>query len=336
VAEDSSFGVAPALPAIELIDIHIALGGAPVLGGLSLAAPRGRITVLLGPSGVGKTTCLRLITGLLIPDAGDVIVDGHSTLAMTKRRRLELSRRFGVLLQGSGLYGSALWESMTVEQNLLHQLRAQRGGREPELRERAREWLAAVGLSASAELPPATLSSGMRRRLALARALIADPEYAVLDSLELGADPVRLGELIRIVARTHERTGGTFVIATQSIELARRVADEIVVLWGGRVLEQGPAERVLASERPEVRQLLDGLVDGPLGMDDEPGAVARPVPVARYIEAGFELPVPVVAAAVLVVVTASALWLGHGGVVELALVAALWVIAAAVVAARRR
>jgi hypothetical protein len=158
----------------------------------------------------------------------------------------------------------------------------------------------------------------------------------VLDSLELGADPVRLGELIRIVARTHERTGGTFVIATQSIELARRVADEIVVLWGGRVLEQGPAERVLASERPEVRQLLDGLVDGPLGMDDEPGAVARPVPVARYIEAGFELPVPVVAAAVLVVVTASALWLGHGGVVELALVAALWVIAAAVVAARRR
>jgi phospholipid/cholesterol/gamma-HCH transport system ATP-binding protein len=330
---------AQGVPAIELIDIHTALGGAWVLRGVNLAASRGAITVLLGPSGAGKTTSLRHITGLLEPDEGDVLVEGRSTLAMPKRKRLELSRRFGVLLQGTGLYGAALWESMTVEQNLIHQLRALRpGSDEPLLHERAGEWLGMVGLAASAELMPAVLSAGMRRRLALARALIADPEFVVLDSFELGADPVRLGELIRIVERSRERTGGTFVIATQSVEVARRLADEIVVIWEGRTIEHAPAARVLESERPEVHQLIRGLTDGPLGMADQQIRYPRPIapPRTRQLDDAFELPMPLVVLAVLAVMTASALWLGHGGTAEIVVVAVVWAVALAVIALRGR
>jgi phospholipid/cholesterol/gamma-HCH transport system ATP-binding protein len=330
--------VAPATPAIELIDVHVALGGSWVLRGLSLAAPRGRITVLLGPSGVGKTTCLRHITGLLIPDKGDVLIGGRSTLSMPRGKRLELSRRFGVLLEGSGLYGSALWESMTVEQNLIHQLRAQRNGSERELRGLALEWLGVVGLSASAELMPETLSAGMRRRLAVARALVADPEYVVLDSFELGADPVRLAELIRIIGESHERTGATYVIATQSLDVARELADELVVMWEGQVIEEGPVAGVLGSEQPEVHQLINGLADGPLGMAGAAGAGRGPSarPPSDHIEGAFELPVSVVAVAVLAIMTASALWLGHGGTPEIVAVLVVWAITVAVIAMRGR
>jgi phospholipid/cholesterol/gamma-HCH transport system ATP-binding protein len=257
---------------------------------------------------------------------------------MSRGKRLELSRRFGVLLQGSGLYGSALWESMTVEQNLIHQLRAQRDRSELELRCIALEWLGAVGLSASAELMPELLSAGMRRRLGLARALVADPEYVVLDSFELGADPVRLTALIRIIGESHERTGATYVIATQSLDVARELADELVVMWEGQVIEQGPAGEVLGSEQPEVHQLINGLADGPLGMAGAAGAVHAPSarPPSNHIEEAFELPVSVVAVAVLAVMTASALWLGHGGAPEIVAVLAVWAITVAVIAMRGR
>lgn len=324
-------------PAIELIDIHVALGGPWVLRGVSLAAPRGKVTAILGPSGVGKTTCLRVITGLLAPDEGDVLVEERSTLRMSKKERLELSRRFGVLLQGSGLYGSALWESMTIEQNLIHQLTAQRRGRESEMQARACEWLHLVGLSSSAELMPASLSAGMRRRLGLARALVADPEFAVLDSFELGVDPVRLTELIKLVAHSHERTEGTYVIATQSMKVARELADEIVVLWRGHVIEQGPADDVLNSDQPEVHQLINGLTDGPMGMHGEVQRPARRTPVSdrEHIEEAFELPVPLVAIAMLVIVTASALWLGHGGTPEIIAVLVFWALTLFALALRR-
>jgi phospholipid/cholesterol/gamma-HCH transport system ATP-binding protein len=320
------------IPAIELIDVHADLAGTRVLRGISFAARAGRITVLLGPSGVGKTTCLRHVLGLLTPIEGDVLVEGRSTLAMRKSKRLALSRRFGVLLQGGGLYGSALWDSMTVEQNLLHQLRAQRDWDEATLDRRCRERLGEVGLADSAELMPAELSAGMRRRVALARAMVADPDFLVLDSFELGVDPVRLSGLCELIKRRHHALGATYLIATQSMEVARRLADEIVVLWEGRVIEQGPAGPVLASLQPEVRQLVTGSTEGPLGMAGE-GRTAgqRPLSPRPSAESDFEVPVPLVAFALLIVLTASALVLGHAHIVELVFVAAIWLIGAAAV-----
>jgi phospholipid/cholesterol/gamma-HCH transport system ATP-binding protein len=325
------------VPAIELIDVHTELGGTPVLRGVSFAALPGRITVLLGPSGVGKTTSLRHVVGLLTPDRGDVLVEGRSTLTMGNAKRLALSRRFGVLLQGSGLYGAALWESMTVEENLIHQLHAQVDWGEEELYRRSHERLREVGLADSARLTPAELSAGMRRRVALARALIADPDFVVLDSLELGVDVVRLMGLCDVIRRRHEEIGGTYLIATQNMELARRLADDVVVLWAGRVIEEGPADEVLASTRSEVHQLVTGAEQGPLGMAGEVHFTGQGQPYPRstgHAEEGFDIPLPAAVFALLVVVSASALVLGGRQPVELAIVVAAWVVSAALLALR--
>jgi phospholipid/cholesterol/gamma-HCH transport system ATP-binding protein len=326
------------IPAIELIDVQADLAGTPVLRGISFAAHRGRITVLLGPSGVGKTTCLRHVVGLITPTEGDVLVEGRSTLAMRKSKRLALSRRFGVLLQGGGLYGSALWDSMTVGQNLLHQLRSQRDWPDDALHRHCQERLREVGLTDSAELMPAELSAGMRRRVALARAMVADPDFLVLDSFELGVDAVRLSGLCELVKRRHDQFGATYLIATQSMEVARRLADEIVVLWEGRVIEQGPARQVLASLQPEVRQLVTGSTEGPLGMAGERRRESHsppPVP-SPPMDRSFEVPVPLAAFVLLIVITASALVLGHAQLVELVSVAVIWLTAAALLLRHRR
>ncbi|MHB8692044.1 MAG: ABC transporter ATP-binding protein [Solirubrobacteraceae bacterium] len=326
-----------AAAAIELIDVHTALGGDWVLKGVSFAAARGRITVMLGPSGVGKTTCLRHVVGLTAPDAGDILVEGRSTLQMRKAQRLGLSRRFGVLLQGDGLYGSALWDSMTVEENLLHQLRSQRDLAEDALRQRCEQRLREVGLAGSAKMMPLELSAGMRRRVALARALVADPDFAVLDSFELGVDPVRLAGLCSLLTRRHAQAGGTYVIATQSMEVARRLADDVVVMWDGRVIEAGPAEAVLGSHRPEVEQLVSGAISGPLGLAGEgrsPGqrAPRHPAPA----EQGYEIPLWLAALGVLVALTASALVLGHGQPLALAISLVGWAALAALLVLRVR
>jgi phospholipid/cholesterol/gamma-HCH transport system ATP-binding protein len=319
---------APDVPAIELIDVHTELAGKRVLRGVSFAVPPGRITVVLGPSGVGKTTCLRHVLGLLTPDEGDVLVEGRSTLRMRKSQRLALSRRFGVLLQGSGLYGSALWDSMTVEQNLMYQLRVQRDWDERALRRRCQERLREVGLQESAELMPADLSAGMRRRVGLARAMVADPDFVVLDSFELGVDVVRLSRLCSLILQRHEQLGATYLIATHNMELARRLADEIVVLWEGRVIERGPADSVLASLQPEVTQLVSGSTEGPLGMAGEERVERDPLPVPRPpTDEDFDLPLPLVAAALLIVLTAGTLVLGHGHPAAIVPVAAIWLVA---------
>jgi phospholipid/cholesterol/gamma-HCH transport system ATP-binding protein len=308
-----------------------------VLRGVSFAARPGRITVLLGPSGVGKTTCLRHVVGLLAPDSGDVLVEGRSTLAMRKSNRLALSRRFGVLLQGSGLYGSALWESMTVEENLVHQLRSQRDWPEDEIYRRAHERLRELGLSDSAKLMPSDLSAGMRRRVGLARALVADPDFAVLDSFELGVDVVRLAGVCKLIRRRHEELRGTYLIATQNMDVARRLADDVVVLWAGQVIEEGPADDVLASAGAEVSQLVSGSVEGPLGLAGEGRLPGQPFPRStKHAEEGFDVPLPVAAAAVLVVITASVLVLGGGQGLELAIVIGAWTLAAVLFALRLR
>jgi len=321
------------VPAVELIDVHTAFDDTWVLRGVNFAAPRGRITVLVGPSGVGKTTCIRHITGLLFPDMGDVLVDGQSRGQMRKPEHAALARRFGVLLQGSGIYGSALFASMTVLENVMFQLRAVTGRPEEELRERALERLKEVGLADHADAMPAVLSAGMSKRVALARALAADPDFAVLDSIDDGVDPVRLGRLCDLIRAHHEKLGGTYIITTHDMDVARRLADHVVVLWDGRVVEEGPADQVFGSNSAEVRQFVTGDVTGPLALRSDPGAgqAYRPRPPG---EAGIYIPIPLAIGVTLAVITGSVLVLGNGNPWEVVVLVLVWAAAAVFVTVR--
>jgi phospholipid/cholesterol/gamma-HCH transport system ATP-binding protein len=324
------------VPAVELIDVHTAFDGEWVLRGVSFAAPADRITVLLGPSGVGKTTCIRHITGLLFPDVGDVLVEGKSRGELRKREHEELARRFGVLIQGSGLYTSALWGSMTVLENLMFQLQALSGDRprpEAELREQALERLREVGLADHADKLPGVLSAGMSKRVALARALVSDPDFVVLDSFEDGVDPVRLGRLCELIRWHHEKFGGTYIVTTHDMDVARRLADHVVVLWEGRVVEEGPADRVFGSGRAEVRQFVTGDTEGPLTLRSEVTA-SEGFHTTPPGETGIYIPIPLATAVTLAIITGSVLALGSGQPIEVVILVLTWVAAAVMLAVR--
>jgi phospholipid/cholesterol/gamma-HCH transport system ATP-binding protein len=321
------------IPAIELIGVHTAFDGTWVLRDVSFAVPAGQITVLLGPSGVGKTTCIRHITGLLAPDRGDVIVEGRPRSAMGKAEHEALARRFGVLLQGSGMYGSALWGSMTVLENLMFQLGSLTDLPEDRLREHALERLREVGLAGDADQLPANLSAGMSTRAALARALVADPEFAVLDSFDEGVDPVRLGRLCELIRWHHDKLGGTYLIATHDMDVTRRLADHVVVLWDGSVIEEGSTGHVFGSGVAEVRQFVTGATEGPLTLHSEQPALPqfRPSPPG---EAGMHLPIWLATAVTLILITGVVLALGSVQPIEVAVLVLVWVAAAALLAVR--
>ena len=321
------------IPAVELIDVHTAFDGTWVLRGVNFGVPAGRITVLLGPSGVGKTTCIRHITGLLAPDQGEVIVDGRSRASMRQAEHAALARRFGVLLQGSGMYGSALWGSMTVLENLMFQLRSLSDVPEEELRERARERLHEVGLAEHADQLPANLSAGMCTRAALARALVSDPEFAVLDSFDEGVDPVRLGRLCELIRWHHDKLGGTYLIATHDMEITRRLADHVVVLWDGQVIEEGPTEQVFGSGLSEVRQFVTGSTEGPLTLHSQRPTIQEPRPSPPG-EAGMHIPIPLATAVTLIVITGIVVVMGSGQPIEVVILVLAWVGAAVLLAVR--
>jgi phospholipid/cholesterol/gamma-HCH transport system ATP-binding protein len=322
------------VPAIELIDVHTMLGGRWVLRGVNFGVPANAITVVLGPSGVGKTTCMRHITGLLPPDAGDVLVEGRSRAQLRKSEAIALGRRFGVLFQGTGMHAAGLWSSLTVLENMMFQLRAVSDAPERELRRLARERLREVGLGAHADKMPAVLSSGMTTRLALARALVTDPDFAVLDNIDEGLDPVRMGRLCDLVRRHQENHGGTYVVATHDMTVARRLASHLVVLWDGEVIEQGPPEQVLGSPRLAVRQLVTGAEVGPLALrsDTSGRRPERPPPPG---DVGMYVPIPVVLLVIVTIIAASVLFLASPNVVEVSITVAAWLAAATVIAVRR-
>lgn len=322
------------VPAVELIDVHTTLGDTWVLRGVSFAVPTDRITVLLGPSGVGKTTCIRHITGLLLPDAGDILVEGRSRAQMVRAEHNALARRFGVLIQGSGLYSSALWGSMSVVENVMFQLRALTNTPEDELREAAMGRLEEVGLAAHADVMPGNLSAGMSKRVALARALASDPDFAVLDSFDHGIDPVRLGRLCSLIRWHHDQHPATYIVTTHDMEVAERLADHAVILYDGRVVEEGPADQVFASDRAEVRQFVSGDVEGPLGLRSDTAPLERRPFGEDPGETDMHIPIPLAAICTLLALTTGILLIWRARPLEVALVIALWVVTVMVLVAR--
>ena len=248
--------------AIEFIDVHKAFGSNRVLRGLNLGIPEGQVSMILGPSGTGKSVCIKHIVGLLYPDQGDVIVAGHSIPSLSDDDLFELRKKFGVLFQDGALFGS-----LNLYDNVAFPLRQHTEKGEEEIAEIVNRRLREVGLGDANEKMPNELSGGMRKRAGFARALVLDPEIVLFDEPDSGLDPVRTALLCELIKEVHAENGGTYVVITHDILSARRVAEHISILWRGRIVESGPAEELFASENPFVRQFLSGDSAGPLGME---------------------------------------------------------------------
>jgi phospholipid/cholesterol/gamma-HCH transport system ATP-binding protein len=249
--------------AIEFDDVHKAFGSHRVLTGLTMAIPEGKISMIMGPSGTGKSVCISHIVGLLWPDAGDVRVEGQSVVDLDDDRLLAMRRdTFGVLFQDG-----ALFSSMTVEENVSFPLRQNTTRSDDEIDDIVHRRLAEVGLAHAAGLRPNELSGGMRKRVGFARALVMDPHIVLFDEPDSGLDPVRTALLCELIREIHDDHGGTYVVVTHDMLSARRIAEHIAILWQGKLVEAGPPEALLNSEQAFVRQFLNGETRGPLGMD---------------------------------------------------------------------
>ncbi len=248
--------------AIEFVDVHKSFGRNHVLRGLNMALPEGKISMILGPSGTGKSVCIKHIVGLLYPDEGDVIVHGRSVPSLPDAELFEMRKKFGVLFQDGALFGS-----MNLYDNVAFPLRQHTEKSEEEIAEIANRRMREVGLGDAGQKMPNELSGGMRKRAGFARALVLEPDIVLFDEPDSGLDPVRTALLCELIKEVHAENGGCYVVITHDIMSARRVAEHISVLWKGRIVESGPAEELFASENPFVRQFLSGESAGPLGME---------------------------------------------------------------------
>ncbi len=259
--------------AVEFIDTSKAFGRNRILRGLNMGLPEGMVSMILGPSGTGKSVCIKHMVGLLYPDEGDVLVHGRSVPNMPDDDLFEMRKKFGLLFQDGALFGS-----MNLYDNVCFPLRQHTEKGEDEVEDIVMRRLNEVGLGSAREKYPNELSGGMRKRAGFARALVLEPDIVLFDEPDSGLDPVRtalLGELILEIHRDMMEEAKekqrehlpTFAVITHDIMSARRVADYINVLWKGRIVEAGPAEDMLNSENPFIRQFLAGESQGPLTMD---------------------------------------------------------------------
>ncbi len=252
----------PEQDAIEFIDVHKSFGRNHVLRGLNMSLPEGEISMIIGPSGTGKSVCIKHMVGLLYPDQGDVLVYGKSVPSLSDDDLFEMRKKFGVLFQDGALFGS-----INLYDNVAFPLRQHTEKSDEEIAEIVNRRLREVGLGGEGEKMPNQLSGGMRKRAGFARALVLEPKIVLFDEPDSGLDPVRTALLCELIKEIHAENGGCYVVITHDIMSARRVAEHIAVLWKGQIVESGPAAELFASENPFVRQFLSGDAAGPLGME---------------------------------------------------------------------
>ncbi|MBK7593405.1 MAG: ABC transporter ATP-binding protein [Betaproteobacteria bacterium] len=245
--------------AVELVDVRFGYDARTVLDGISMTIPRGKVVAIMGGSGCGKTTILRLIGGQLRPRTGQVRVDGQSVPELDREGLYELRRRIGMLFQ----FG-ALFTDMTVYENVAFVLREHTDLPEELIRDLVLMKLHAVGLRGAAQLKPAELSGGMARRVALARAIALDPMLVMYDEPFAGLDPISLGVVGQLIRRLNDALGVTSVVVTHDIYESLKIVDYIYFVSEGRIVAQGTPDEVRASGEAFVRQFVDGAPDGPV------------------------------------------------------------------------
>lgn len=220
---------------------------------------RGKITAILGPSGIGKTTLLKLIGGQLPVDSGEILFDGIAIHNCSEKVRYQARRKMGMLFQSG-----ALFNELSVFENVAFPLREHFKLDEPLLQTLVLMKLQAVGLRGAKDLKPAELSGGMARRVALARAIALDPELIMYDEPFTGQDPISKGVLVKLIRQLNDSANITSVLVSHDVEESLSIADHVCILAGGRVIAEGSADDIRASNDPQVKQFLNGEPDGPV------------------------------------------------------------------------
>jgi phospholipid/cholesterol/gamma-HCH transport system ATP-binding protein len=244
---------------VEIRNLDYAVNGRPVFAGLDMEIPRGRVTAVMGPSGTGKTTLLRLITGQVAADSGSIVVAGQDLRAVRRAELYVLRRRMGMLFQNG-----ALLTDFSVFENVAFPLREHTDLPERLIRQLVLTKLQAVGLRGAAELMPAELSGGMSRRVALARAIVMDPEILIYDEPFVGLDPISLGVILRLIRRLNDALGITSIVVSHDVQEISTVADVVFLLSGGKVAARGTPQQLQTYPSEIVRQFIGGLADGPV------------------------------------------------------------------------
>ena len=251
------------MDAIRFEGVQKAFGPHVVLSGLDLAIPKGGITVLIGRSGTGKSVTLKHAMGLLRPDAGRIWVGSEEVTSLTRRQLRTLRLRFGMVFQHG-----ALFDSMTVRENISFPLREHTKLSDREIEERVKGVLAPVGLLFAIDKLPGELSGGMRKRVALARALVHRPEILLYDEPTTGLDPILTAQVDRLIRDTQDRFPEmTSVVISHDMKATFRIADHVAFLHDGKVLLAGPPEVLETTDDPRVRQFVEGRLDGPIDVE---------------------------------------------------------------------
>jgi len=254
---------ATSIPKIRIRGLSKAFGEKQVLDGIDLDVPAGTSLVVIGGSGSGKSVLLKCILGLIEPDAGTIEIDGRDVLNLPREEQEKLRARIGMLFQNG-----ALFDSLPVWENVCFGLLALRRVSRAEAREKAGEFLAQVGLAASVgELSPAELSGGMQKRVALARAIAAQPEIMFFDEPTTGLDPIMGAVIDGLIVDCVKRLGSTAVAITHAMASARRIGDHAAMLFGGKLVWHGPAGDLMESGNPLVDQFTHGRREGPIQME---------------------------------------------------------------------
>ena len=265
-------GALMSAPPVLIRDLHYAVGTRPIFAGVDIDVPQGQITAVMGPSGTGKTTLLRLLTGQVAADRGRIELFGESVGDLNKVGLYALRRRTGMLFQNG-----ALLTDLTVFENVAFPVRAHARLPESVLRRLVLTKLEAVGLRGAAELMPSQLSGGMARRVALARAIVMDPELLIYDEPFVGLDPISMGVIVRLIRELNETLGVTSIVVSHDVEELATIAHRSYLLSEGRVVAYGTPDELARSEEPVVRQFMSGAADGPVPFHFPAGDLATDI-----------------------------------------------------------
>lgn len=246
-------------PFIEIDDLHFSRGDQTIFRAVDLRIPRGKVTAIMGPSGTGKTTLLKLIGGQLTPDKGRILIDGQDVHRLSRKGLFALRKRMGMLFQSG-----ALFSDLDVFENVAFPLRVHTDLPDAMIRDLVLLKLEAVGLRGARALSPAELSGGMARRVALARAIALDPELILYDEPFVGQDPISMGVLVQLIKRLNEALALTSVVVSHDIDETLSIADYLYLIADGQVVAQGTPETFGQSDDPRVSQFVHGKPDGPV------------------------------------------------------------------------